>query len=231
MKSKKTIKKVEYIRKIRSFQDALNFYHKTRANLPQILDESKRLCYELEVDEAPFAMEEEEELPTPLILDNKLTVSQFEVEQWLGTNLTYYSNTLRKLLPNVDENIEVVPKLIEGLVNEAKTGSENLAKLLKRVQKELRSSPPNSNTNHTPSPNPKELKKIEKELNERVHKLNFFKEEVDERFETFKNTLIEYISTYSLLTHILNCTKIMMDAPSINVKNIIKKITQVKEPF
>jgi chromosome segregation ATPase len=161
--------------------------------------------------------------PLPLPIDTQETMGLIDIEQWLGTSLKHYKQTLSECLPHIDKEMDVVPKLLQGLLDEAQNGTQELAKLLKRVQKEIKTSPSN--------PNPKELEKIEKSLNIRLHKLNFFKEEVEERFETFQDSLVDYISNYCLLEHLVNCTQWVTESQNKNITQVIKKITQFKEPF
>lgn len=229
MKSQNTTtvitKQVAPTKKIKCFEDALSFYSKTRKGLPKLITEAQELLLELGTDECLL---DEDNIPTPLQITKDLNISQEEMGQWLGTNLAHYSKTLNDMLPTVDKNVEVVPKLISGLIEEAKSGNIELDKLLKRIKKEAKTLTPENSENDSDA---KEIDEIEKQLNSRVHRLTFFKEEVDERFESFKDSLIEYISNYTLLNHILTCAQTMVKTPNINSKQMVKKLTQLKKPF
>jgi hypothetical protein len=220
MRPKKNSRTPNQRKKINSFQGALAFYHQTRPKLQELIQEAQEISLDFEGDQELI---EKDQVPAPLTLEKRRQISHSEIERWLGTNLAYYSQSLENLLPHLDKKMDVVPKLLEGLIKEAQKGTISLSKLLRRLQKEIQKK--------TSSPSQKELEKIEQELSKRIHKMNFFKEEVDERFEDFKNTLIEYISNYCLLEHILTCSRILIDDPKSNVKIVVKRLTKFKEPL
>lgn len=210
------------INKINSFQGALDFYHRTRPNVTNLLEETTKVVTELGGTPHSSSNHLNGEPPTPLEIDQHTDISQIELEEWLSENLNYYSEELKATLATVDKNTQVVPTLLNGLLEEAKQGTENLSKLLKKVQEEIQKGTHLSQ---------KKLDRIEGELNKRSRKLNFFKEEVDERFSGFKDSLIEYISNYFLLDHLLKCSTLLTESISPNIKKTIKSITNFKNPF
>lgn len=227
--------------KIKSFEDALRFYHKTRKDLGRKINEAEILSEELGKDQSVL---DKEGAPSALTIDleSKNNIPSSQLETWLGTSLEYYNTEIKELLPLVDNQVELFPKLLQGLAKEAKNSSKSLSTLLHRVKTGLSTNgSPSNSQNNTESPRrnkkpikpitEKELTNIEKSIEKRIHTIKFFKEEVDERFEGFRDSLIDYISTYCVLNHLLECSLLLTSTPKKDVNKVIKKITQFKEPF
>jgi hypothetical protein len=210
------------INKINSFQGALDFYNKTRPNVASLLEEAGGAVTEL--GGSPLSDNDRlgTEPPAPLEIGKDTDINQIELEEWLSENLNYYREELKTTLTIVDKSAQVVPTLLNGLLEEARLGTENLSKLLRKVQEEIKKGTQLSK---------KELDKIEGELEKRSRKLNFFKEEVDERFNGFRDSLIEYISNYILLTHLLKCSKLLTESSLPNTKKVLRSIINFKNPF
>jgi hypothetical protein len=210
--------KVKNKETVGSFQEALEFYHQSRQETSKLLLEAKDLSAELG---SSASMLSEHGRPIPLDLSEPKKIKLSEIETWLGTSLGYYAESLESLLPSIDNSIKIVPNLLKGIVEEAQKGTSQLSKEVKKAQKKI------AKGNDATS----ELNEIEKSLNQKVLKLNFFKEEVEERFEEFKDGLIEYVSTYSILKHLVRCTDYVMDWNPNNIKQFVKELTNFKGPI
>lgn len=204
--------------KVSSFESAIAFYKETRPKALNLIKEATAISEQ--VGTSPSFVSKDG-TPAPLDLNDQDNISIEEIEKWLGTNLYHYSASLKEMLPNIDSSIELVPNLLEGIAKEARGGTARLTNKLALATNDILEGLDKS----------KELDRIEQELNKKIGKLNFFKEEVDERFDLFKDSLIDYVCAYSILNHLTNCAEHITDGKPKNIEKFLNQVAEFKEPF
>lgn len=210
--TKKTTKKIS------SFEGAIAFYKETRPKALDLIKEATTISEQ--VGTSPSFVDKDG-APMPLNLNNQENIDLEEIEKWLGTNIYHYSTLLEETLPAIDTSMELVPNLLQGIAKEARSGTTNLTNKLSLATEDILKGLDKT----------KELDKIEKELNKKIGKLNFFKEEVDERFELFKESLIDYVCAYSILNHIVDCAEHIADGKPKDIQKFLNQVGEFKEPF
>jgi hypothetical protein len=201
-------------KKVDSFQKALDYFRATRPTCPTLISESHNLCSHL--GGGSIHLED-----TPFILEDGNDIDLESLESWLATTLESHANTLKTLLPNIDNSVEIVPNLLQGIVKEAQKGTTEMSKYVEMAKKDIR-----AGKKHT-----KHLEKAEQLLKKRSKQIDFFKKEVEERFDDFQESLSTYIIEHAIIEHLISCAQDLLSNEKTKLSKLKKKMLNFKGPL
>jgi hypothetical protein len=142
-----------------------------------------------------------------------------DILKWMSSSIDNHKEELNKLLEVEIENITTMLILIKGFQKEMLKGNQTTLLLLQSMENDLKKEK---------SPKTK-VKKLISVLDKKCKLAQFFEDEVKERSHSFSKTLSSYITHHIVLSHIIDCTK-LLDKSSSN-EWLSKRLKNMKNPI
>lgn len=202
---------------INCLRDMLSYYKKTRTSCEGLLESSNKMLVELR-DQLSWSLQKEGQ-KDPSLGPGKVSLEQ--VAYWLLFNLESQIQILEQCLEPLDKEILTVPKLLQALQDEVSQSPQWTEKIINHVQTKRRAGLAHSNS----------VIEVLGQIGPLNPKLQFLKEELEERHEKFLGNAIDYCSSHHALGHLCQCSKLILSREVSQLKKLKEKLQTYSSPF
>jgi DNA repair exonuclease SbcCD ATPase subunit len=166
-------------------------------------------------------------------LEQELEELEQELEQelfltkWLASTIQDHHDKLKNIISGELDKITTLPTLIQGFIQKVGKDTQQISYLLDRIEENIKRKEQDTQL----------CQNLKEEIAKKESLANFFEEEVKERSKEFSEGLSKYITHYSVISHLIDCSQYLLthngttqeiaqtDHPK-NKRNIPKTLTK-----